>query len=474
MPDLPNAQLTPFHGGGGDHRGQKSASPETTRGSQNPSPTLSEEIYDLIIGYLFDDPTSLRACSLVSRAFAKTSQKFLFRMVTLKPLEVSSVQADSNRMNPCQLFHRLLEGSPHLAAYVQDLTIEEGQDDPASVRDIPDDMLPFMGIKELAWVTKERTLPLVLGALKNLKSLSFGRFIDWNILSVSLRRALLVAAPSLEYLELRKVRNWDLRLMAAFHSLKTWKLWFTSFGSMDDSDPEGQDEHMAAHPNDPPESNISGTSSGASPAEGVPTGPRLNTLHFYLQAEEVLKLVAYLVDENCPVKLSELQELLANSNHELDEYRTAQLLQLCASSLERFNMTPPWFSPHDGSYPIDLSRHPRLQSLTLDLSINHTDTARNHDPFEQLRGLLQPLHVSETLQEIAFQTTIAIRDYSDLDGFRAVDGLLARIDPLQQVRLTFQVMVCPSDLEAFKEAVIERMPLLRDKGILTVEAEMSG
>ena len=96
----------------------------------------------------------------------------------------------------------------------------------------------------------------------------------------------------------------------------------------------------------------------------------------------------------------------------------------------------------------------RLQSLTLDLSINHTDTARNHDPFEQLRGLLQPLHVSETLQEIAFQTTIAIRDYSDLDGFRAVDRLLARIEPLKQVRLTFQVMVCPSDLEAFKEAHI--------------------
>ena len=95
----------------------------------------------------------------------------------------------------------------------------------------------------------------------------------------------------------------------------------------------------------------SSTSSGAPPAEGGPTGPRLNTLHFYLQAEEVLKLVAYLVDENCPVKLSELQELLANSNHELDEYRTAQLLQLCASSLERFNMTPPWFCESPPLHP---------------------------------------------------------------------------------------------------------------------------
>ncbi|KAL1745460.1 hypothetical protein HDZ31DRAFT_63120 [Schizophyllum fasciatum] len=471
MPDFPDAQLAPYHHGG--HRGEKSVSPpESTRGSQNTSPTLSDEIYDLIIGYLFDDPTTLRACSLVSRAFAKTSQKFLFRMVTLRPLEVSSVQADASRMNPCQLFHRLLEGSPHLAAYVQDLTIEEGQDDPASVRDIPDDMLPFMGIKELAWVTKERTLPLVLGALKNLKNLSFGRFIDWNILSVSLRRALLVAAPSLEYLELRKVRNWDLRLMGAFRSLKTWKLWYTSFGTLDDE--AGQDEHMAAHPNDPPESNVSGTYTEAPQEDGITPGPRLNTLHFYLQAEEVLKLVAYLVDEDCPVKLDELCELLANSNHELDEFRTAQLLQLCVNSLERFKMTPPWFSPHDGSYPIDLSRHPRLSSLSLELSINHTDTARNHDPFEQLRGLLQPLHSSETLQEIALQTTIAIRDFSDLDGFHSVDSLIARIEPLRQVRLAFSVIVSPYDMEAFKQAVAERMPLLQDKGILIVEAEPTG
>ncbi|TRM59474.1 hypothetical protein BD626DRAFT_155402 [Schizophyllum amplum] len=467
MPDLPDHQLALSRASGG-----KAESPDKSRkSSSTTSPHLSQELHDLIIGYLFDDDTALQACALVSKAFSVSSQKHIFRMVTLRPLEVSSVNADASRMNPCQLFHRLLEGSPHLGAYVQDLTLEEGQDDPSSVSNIPDDMMPFMGIKELAWVAKEKTLPLVLGALKNLKTLSFGRFIDWHILSVSLRRALLTAAPSLEHLELRKVRNWDLRLMAAFTALKTWKLWYTSFGSMDDGAEGEHDEHMAPHPNDPPEPHVADTSTGGPIADGVTPGPRLQTLHFYLEPEEVTKLTDYLMDFNCPMKLTRLRELLANSSNELDEFQAAQLLQLCPDTLERFNMTPPWISRHDGSYPIDLSRLRRLRSLTLDLSINRTHTARNHDPFDQLQGLLQPLQASETLVEVVLQTHTAVRDFSDLDGFRKVDAMLSHVQSLRNVRLAFRVMVSPFNLDAFKEAVLERMPSLRDRGILDIDAE---
>jgi len=89
-------------------------------------PQFPSELLNEIIGYLWNDIPSLKACSLAHPTMTFPSQKRLFYSICLR--------APSNQLNSLRLvrneisgtsydFWRLLVGSPHIAEYVQSLFV---------------------------------------------------------------------------------------------------------------------------------------------------------------------------------------------------------------------------------------------------------------------------------------------------------------------------------------------------------------
>ncbi|KAJ7269649.1 hypothetical protein C8J57DRAFT_1322621 [Mycena rebaudengoi] len=81
-------------------------------------PIFPQELIDLIIDKLYDDPPTLRAFSLVCRAAVASSQINIFHTVVLKLL-----RSEKDGLTPCQKLSKLLTSSPHLAPLIKDLQV---------------------------------------------------------------------------------------------------------------------------------------------------------------------------------------------------------------------------------------------------------------------------------------------------------------------------------------------------------------
>ncbi|KAF8958837.1 hypothetical protein BDZ97DRAFT_1840195 [Flammula alnicola] len=86
--------------------------------------TLSQELIDEILGYLWEDAGALRTCSLICRSFTPACQKELFSSVAVV------VDADGGRKSlpipSTQKLLALIESSPRIARYVKSLKIIGG------------------------------------------------------------------------------------------------------------------------------------------------------------------------------------------------------------------------------------------------------------------------------------------------------------------------------------------------------------
>ncbi|KAJ6561355.1 hypothetical protein B0H10DRAFT_1151257 [Mycena sp. CBHHK59/15] len=156
---------------------------------------IPPELIAAIVDELADDRESLKVCSLVATAFCAPSQSFIFRSIWLHrenwrfytPEEHVHYQGTSVSLGTIQGCHILLENSPHLAAYIRDLTI-----------DLPDS------------TSEDLPLEHILMASLNIERFVIsGLFVSWTDLSPSLVTALqgVMAQPTLTHLHLLSIHG---------------------------------------------------------------------------------------------------------------------------------------------------------------------------------------------------------------------------------------------------------------------------
>jgi len=94
---------------------------------------LPQELYDEIIGFLWNDIPSLKACALANRIMTRPSQKCLFYCIALRaPLQKLNNNRrifDSGLCGTSYNFRQMLLRSPHIAKYVVSLHIVDHWDD---------------------------------------------------------------------------------------------------------------------------------------------------------------------------------------------------------------------------------------------------------------------------------------------------------------------------------------------------------
>lgn len=151
---------------------------------------LPQELTDIIIGNLHGDRRTLRTCSLVCRSWLPTSYQHLFRRVELWPPNSYYARSIRKAFPHCQRLYSILLNSPHVANYIQELKVYEGQI-----------------VNHEHWIGTDQTLPLVLRSLTNLKRIEFTRLL-WNDLPLDLRRSIcgVLELPSLTVIEIEDSR----------------------------------------------------------------------------------------------------------------------------------------------------------------------------------------------------------------------------------------------------------------------------
>ena len=148
---------------------------------------LPQELIDKILENLevMDgsvDRWTLRPCSLVCSSWVHSTRRRLFRRIVLLPPYDGGFRSYGKRL------HILLLRSPHIATYIQELRLYEGQFD-----------------KGEAWIGSDQSLPLALGLLKDLKRIELRR-LRWNLFPLALRQSIqdLLALPTLRFLEMER------------------------------------------------------------------------------------------------------------------------------------------------------------------------------------------------------------------------------------------------------------------------------
>ncbi|KAF9481936.1 hypothetical protein BDN70DRAFT_492538 [Pholiota conissans] len=93
-------------------------------------PVFPQEIYDEIIGYLKDDPRTLKATALTCRSFVHVSQKHRFSRVVVRPsfpfsvsLPYEFVCINACYNPPVARLKKLLDNSPHIGCYIEELEL---------------------------------------------------------------------------------------------------------------------------------------------------------------------------------------------------------------------------------------------------------------------------------------------------------------------------------------------------------------
>jgi len=147
---------------------------------------LPQELIDIILDNLHDDYMALRSCSLVRHSWLPTCHRHIFRHVVLLPTNKYALYAKRPIKSYSQRLHGILFNSPHIANYIQQLKVYEGQ-----------------FAKHEDWIKTDQTLPLVLRSLTNLKRIEFRR-LYWNDLPLDLRRSIgsVLELPSLTFIEI--------------------------------------------------------------------------------------------------------------------------------------------------------------------------------------------------------------------------------------------------------------------------------
>lgn len=150
---------------------------------------LPQELFDTILENLNVDidQWTLRCCSLACSSLLHSSRRQIFRRIVLIPPSRYGISR-SKPKSYCQRFYNLLINHPHIATFIQELKLYEGQ-----------------VCKDQAWLGSDPSLPLVLGVLKDLKRIEFRR-LEWSRLPLVVRQSIqdVLGLPSLRFVHMER------------------------------------------------------------------------------------------------------------------------------------------------------------------------------------------------------------------------------------------------------------------------------
>ncbi|KAF8516671.1 hypothetical protein JB92DRAFT_3142515 [Gautieria morchelliformis] len=144
---------------------------------------LPQELINAIIEECREDRDSLLVFSLVGRTCLRSSQRHLFRSITLY------AKAPTERLSRTEQLGQLLITSPHLSDYIQWLVL------------LPSDH------SEPNFLETEKALPLLLRKLSNLRRIAIYS-LWWTTITLDLQQALhcVLMRPSIDYVKIKLAR----------------------------------------------------------------------------------------------------------------------------------------------------------------------------------------------------------------------------------------------------------------------------
>ena len=271
---------------------------------------LPQELISIIIDDL-NDNWVLRRCSLVCSSWLQTSQCHLFRRIVLRPPNRRYAKRPGDISNS-QKLHQVLLQSPHIATYIQELQVYEGQ-----------------MLRDQDWIGTDQTLPLVLGMLTHLRRIELRR-LQWSEFLPDLRQSIcsVLERPSLVFLSIDVS---DFASMDDFTSLLSPAGGLTgiSFTNIDTS------QSFVEHPL------LEDAGQSIEPKEPDFRHRRSHLLDVYLKLNDYPKFFDWLLGPRSPWDVSRIHTLHISNFGPRDVNAVNRLLHALSSSLRYFKLDVP-------------------------------------------------------------------------------------------------------------------------------------
>ncbi|TFK22216.1 hypothetical protein FA15DRAFT_657705 [Coprinopsis marcescibilis] len=364
---------------------------------------LPQELVDHVIDHLYNDFSTLKSCSSVSKAWSPTSRYHLFTKVSLKAGS-SGHGVTSFPSARCQRLLSVIESSPEIGGYIRELDICEGS--------------PFHPthpeIHATTWITSEPALLTIFKHLKNLRHLeiSAASTLYWKTLPAAFQNGLCSFLATSKHLTYLKLHSWCFPnftslaiLLSHCRHLKGFSLSSTMVGEDD-----GFAEHRL----------------GCVIEEGescdVIQSAKLDVLTLDFVTFGYLEY--WLFGETPMVDVSSLRELRVS--HFSDSTVIEKLLLAVGNSLEHLHLKPGLWRVR----PLDLTRTTNLRSVRL--TLEEPDTAM--DWALTLLSCIKSTASSSTIERIALEFFVGAKD---IVGWSYLDTLLSHLDfaSLRQVEI---------------------------------------
>ncbi|KAJ7832841.1 hypothetical protein B0H14DRAFT_2309282, partial [Mycena olivaceomarginata] len=82
-----------------------------------------QELVDIVVNNLQDDTPSLKACSLTAHTFVPSARIHIFKRIEIMPPNDNPGSKEPPSRSPCQKLLKMLNSSPHIAPFVEELSI---------------------------------------------------------------------------------------------------------------------------------------------------------------------------------------------------------------------------------------------------------------------------------------------------------------------------------------------------------------
>ncbi|PPR04407.1 hypothetical protein CVT26_004232 [Gymnopilus dilepis] len=381
---------------------------------------LPQELVDHIIDHLHDDPSTLKSCARVCRAWLPASRFHLFAKVSLKA--TSPQNGPALPQERCKRLHAVLVQSPEIISSIHELEICEGSPLHHSYSDLQ---------SSTTWVTTERTLTALFKMLTHVKRFDFSAtsLQFWTLLPPTFQHALytLLSLPTLSYVRLHSWHFPSFSSLVSFLShcqnLKAFALSSTNIGNDGDggTDLTSQPEEKEDKPRTPLE---------------------VLTLDFVNFAY----LEYWLLGRAAMVDIRYLRELRVSHFHDAETIE--KLLLAVGGTLEHFHLKPGIWNVR----PFNLSVNCGLRSIRL--TLDDPSTA-----MEWAITLLSTISTSNAVLE-----RVGLEFYADpkkITGWSDLDSLFMQPELVSLKQVDIGLFAIPTHVDFI--AVKEEMQGLTNK-----------
>lgn len=269
---------------------------------------LPQELIDIIIHNFHDDPYALYSCSLVCRSWLPTSHRHFFYRIVLYPPNhpyERLIEAVPYSMR----LYRVLLSSPHIANYIRELKVYEGQK-----------------LKDQHWTETDQMLPLVLRKLTKLATMEF-RHLNWDSFSLDLKRSIssVFELPSLTAVEIEDslFANIDdfASLLSRTKGLARLSLADIGLYSIE---PLAHEDH------------------GAEVEERSASHRQRHLVDLHLEISHHSVFVDWLLEARSPLDVTHIHTLYIMKHCKPDTNAINQLLRAIGGSLKHLQLYTPW------------------------------------------------------------------------------------------------------------------------------------